>query len=367
MPGYGSRGYQGRGQPSGGDIGRGSQPNRPSTSSNRQPGISTSNKVTSRKKEIDQIIKTQQDEKIDTWVPTKEIIPKEIDHGFDTIAQNQAYQDSLDRQKKMKKAIAMAYSTQQAGRGSTDPNDPDYNPNATAKEVSQFHNLTNAQKQFLIDSGFAAAESEGILGGTMGAELVMNDLKKQLQSATTNKEWQDAAAKINQLSGNKTAWMYDDPKYWSQEQKDWMQSKKLYDPAKGSALGYDPSAVYSWSDVESNPYLYKAHQELGSKDLTPDKYTDYMETIGAFGHMGTAPGGTGGGGGGGGGGYGGGGGGGDGYGFSGFGQDQMPQGYQRGQVGPGSLQEQVNQMYLGMSGAGMQKKRGGIVSLLRLR
>ena len=45
MPGYGSRGYQGRGQPSGGDIGRGSQPNRPSTSSNRQPGISTSNKV----------------------------------------------------------------------------------------------------------------------------------------------------------------------------------------------------------------------------------------------------------------------------------------------------------------------------------
>ena len=88
MPGYGSRGYQGRGQPSGGDIGRGSQPNRPSTSSNRQPGISTSNKVTSRKKEIDQIIKTQQDEKIDTWVPTKEIIPKEIDHGFDTKVQN---------------------------------------------------------------------------------------------------------------------------------------------------------------------------------------------------------------------------------------------------------------------------------------
>tara|TARA_R110002020_G_scaffold124774_2_gene281891 strand:- start:861 stop:1961 length:1101 start_codon:yes stop_codon:yes gene_type:complete len=63
---------------------------------------------------------------------------------------------------------------------------------------------------------------------------------------------------------------------------------------------------------------------------------------------------------------GGGGGGGSGYGVSGFGQDQMPQGYQRGQVGPGSLQEQVNQMYLGMSGAGMQKKRGGIVSLLGL-
>jgi hypothetical protein len=32
MPGYGSSGYQGRGRPSGGDIGRGSQPNRPSGS-----------------------------------------------------------------------------------------------------------------------------------------------------------------------------------------------------------------------------------------------------------------------------------------------------------------------------------------------
>ena len=69
-----------------------------------------------------------------------------------------------------------------------------------------------------------------------------------------------------------------------------------------------------------------------------------------------------------GGGYGGGGGGG-GYGFS-MQQDPMAQGYQRGQVGPGTLQEQVNQIYLGMSNLnpapGFQKKRGGIVSLLRL-
>ena len=75
---------------------------------------------------------------------------------------------------------------------------------------------------------------------------------------------------------------------------------------------------------------------------------------------------TGGGGGGGGGGwgsYGGGGGGGGGYGYGGE-QQPPPRGYQRAQVGPGTLQEQVNQAFLGMSG--MQKKRGGIVSLLRL-
>jgi hypothetical protein len=71
-----------------------------------------------------------------------------------------------------------------------------------------------------------------------------------------------------------------------------------------------------------------------------------------------------------GGGYGGGGGsgGGGGYGISGQ-QDQIPQGYQRGQVGPGSLQEQVNQIYLGMSNLnaapGFNKNRGGIVSLVQ--
>ena len=40
MPGYGSRGYQGRGQPSGGDIGRGSQTNN-QTGNNSQSGQST--------------------------------------------------------------------------------------------------------------------------------------------------------------------------------------------------------------------------------------------------------------------------------------------------------------------------------------
>ena len=47
----------------------------------------------------------------------------------------------------------------------------------------------------------------------------------------------------------------------------------------------------------------------------------------------------------------------------------MEQGYQRAKVGPGSLQEQVNQMYLGMgnlnAAPGFNKNRGGIVSLVQ--
>jgi len=68
-------------------------------------------------------------------------------------------------------------------------------------------------------------------------------------------------------------------------------------------------------------------------------------------------------------GYGGGGGGsegGSGYGY-GYGGDDDPlaRGYQRAVFGPGNLQEQVNQNYMRLSG--LQKKRGGIISLLELR
>ena len=64
-------------------------------------------------------------------------------------------------------------------------------------------------------------------------------------------------------------------------------------------------------------------------------------------------------------GYGGGGGGGGGGGY-GYGSDDDPlaRGYQRGKVGPGGLLEAVNQLYFRLSG--MNKKRGGILGLLRL-
>ena len=63
-------------------------------------------------------------------------------------------------------------------------------------------------------------------------------------------------------------------------------------------------------------------------------------------------------------GYGGGGGSG-GYGY-GYGEDEDPmaRGYQRGKVGPGGLLEAVNKLLFRISG--LNKKRGGIVSLLEL-
>ena len=63
-------------------------------------------------------------------------------------------------------------------------------------------------------------------------------------------------------------------------------------------------------------------------------------------------------------GYGGGGGSG-GYGY-GYGEDEdpFPRGYQRGKVGPGGLLEAVNKLLFRLSG--LNKKRGGIVSLLEL-
>tara|TARA_Y100000310_G_C20623914_1_gene784812 strand:- start:78 stop:839 length:762 start_codon:yes stop_codon:yes gene_type:complete len=53
-----------------------------------------------------------------------------------------------------------------------------------------------------------------------------------------------------------------------------------------------------------------------------------------------------------------------GYGYSGD-DDPLARGYQRAKFAPGTLLEQVNQNYMRL--AGLQKKRGGIISLLELR
>ena len=240
-------------------------------------------------------------------------------------AQNQAaneaaYQASLAKQEEMKKAIGLAYNT------------------VGGQQQSNFQNLSNSQKQFLIDSGFAAAESSGVLGGSFGAELVSNQLKQDLANATNEQEFNEAIAALDKLAG-------------SQGVTDQMYQMGLLNP--------DKSAVYSFGDVESNPYLYQAYQNMASKNLTPSQYTDYMDNISAFGHMGTKLGGTGSGGFGGYGGYGSGGGGGGGGYYYGAGMQGQPR--QRGQVGPGNLQEQVNQAFLS---GGKPFAKGGIVSLV---
>ena len=234
-----------------------------------------------------------------------------------------AYQESLKRQADMRRAIDMAYGTKRLSPEEQKAYDeetlklleagvPDVGIGKRSiidESPSTFHTLTDKQKQFLIDSGFAKAESSGVLGGTMGAELAENLRKKEL------------------------------------------------------GLDYDRSAVYSWSDVENDDYLKNAFYDMQSSNLTPGQYTDYMDRITAFGHMGTPPSG-----GGGYGGYGSGGGGGGGSGGGGgYGYNQYPQqGIQQAPgVNPGNLQETVSQGFLGGMGA-PRFSRGGIVSLLRL-
>ena len=232
---------------------------------------------------------------------------------------NQAFAASQERQEQMQKARDMAYNT------------------VGGQQQSNFQNLSDSQKQQLIDSGFAAAESEGILGGTFGAELVSNRIKQQIQNATTQEELNKAFAAMDRLTGSQTV-------------TDYMGEMGL--------LSFDPSAVFSFGDVESNPQLYQAYQDMASKNLTPQQYTKYMNQIPAFGHQ-RMSGGIGGGGGfnyG----YGSGSGGGGGFGYNmNMGMQGQPR--HRAQVGPGSLQEQVNQAFLS---GGKPFAKGGIVSLV---
>ena len=233
---------------------------------------------------------------------------------------NQAFAASQERQEQMQKARDMAYNT------------------VDGQQQSNFQNLSDSQKQQLIDSGFAAAESEGILGGTFGAELVSNRIKQQIQNATTQEEFDAAFAAMDRLTGSQTA-------------TDYMGAMGL--------LSFDPSAVFSFGDVEKKPQLYQAYQDMASKNLTPQQYTKYMNQIPAFGHQ-RMSGGIGGGGGGFNYGYGSGSGGGGGFGYNmNMGMQGQPK--QRAQIGPGGLQEQVNQAFLS---GGKPFAKGGIVSLV---
>jgi len=241
----------------------------------------------------------------------------------------QQKRDIINKQKQaeMAKAQKLAYSTQTIG--------------GVSKQVSNFHNLTDSQLQFLIDSGFAASEASGVLGGVSGMEAEMNKLKK-LALTGNKQEREDAYRALDRLN----------------------KGEKITDYQLKS-FGYDPSGMRTWGDVESDPYLYKAHSDLLSSDLTPDKYRDYMKKISSFGHGFPTAGGDGGGGWGSygyGGGYGGGGGGGGG------GYYDSPAGMPRGN--PNELwgaQNPLQQMMISLHGGqGFQQgfARGGIVSLV---
>jgi len=254
-----------------------------------------------------------------------------------------AYTAAKEKQKAMQRAIALAYNVNK---------DDGSNRSTTDQSTSNFQNLTDAEKQILIDSGFAAAESSGVLGGTMGAELVTNQLKKQLAEATTDDEANVILGKLQQL-GFSNVTQYDP----------FNAGDTAYDPDNlyNVGLGYDQSAVYDFNTLK--PYERNAFYDMQSPNLTTKAYTNYMNKFPAFGH--SRQGGIGFYGGGGGGGYGGGGGGGDG-GSSGGSPSRggMPQGNPNDMFGAMSPLQQAMINTNAAKSFSQGYKRGGIVTLV---
>ena len=123
--------------------------------------------------------------------------------------------------------------------------------------------------------------------------------------------------------------------------------------AFGGYGGYDTPSGYLWDSLQGLSEDDKNRMWRLGEFPSPSSSSTYYGGGGGSGGYGYGYGYGGGGGGGGGGGYG--------YGSD---DDPLARGYQRGKVGPGGLLEAVNQLYLRLSG--MNKKRGGIIGLLRL-
>ena len=336
-----------------------------SSSSKRKSSQSTGsphgdgNKVTSNKKKIDQNIKFKQEinkgtrtSSFDTQVGLPPPINRDNEkddtgaaeavkqfqvktkHGtFANQAAANAYQASLKEQERMKEAIAFMESQKSNQSGQINLN-----------------NIDDKKLEEIAKTGLFAMEASGDLGGTFGAEIEANKLKYALANAQTNEEAAAIRATMEKMG------------YFNISQYDPFTSEGEPNPNYNPNLGYDPTGMLSFGDVESDPNLKFSYYGLQNKNASADQIRQFLPNV--YGYKGSGLGGLGGGGGG----YGGygGGGGGSGGGQGGYIYDMdggFPQTYQRGQVGPGSLQEQVNQAYLS---GGKGFARGGIVSLLRL-
>ena len=280
---------------------------------------------------------------LNTMMPGGNITYREMNKG----RAKTAYDASKKKQEAMQQAIALAYNVNK---------DDGSNRSTIDQSTSNFQNLDNDQKQQLIDSGFAAAESNGVLGGTFGAEIEMNKLKERLANAKTKGEKNDALAALDRLNANLNT-NFNDPFGATNMQ------------GSMGLLNFDPSAVYSFgSDIDrqegQGTYLKDAFYDMQSPNLTTKAYTNYMNHIDAFGH--SRQGGIGFYGGGGGGGYGGGGGGGDG-GSSGGPPPRggMPQGNPNDMFGSMSPLQQAMINTNAAKGFSQGYSRGGIVSLVK--
>ncbi len=250
-------------------------------------------------------------------------------------AQNQAaneaaYQASLAKQEELRKAIAFMNSQKSNESGQIN-----------------LSNIDNKKLEEIAKTGLFAMEASGDLGGTFGAEIEANKLKYALANAQTNEEAAAIRATMEKMG------------YSNVSQYDPFTSEGESNPNYNPNLGFDPTGVLSFGDVESDPNLKFSYYGLQNKNASADQIRQFLPNVYGYKSSGLGSGGFGGGYGGYGSGGGGDGGGGGGY-YYGTGGG-LPQTYQRGQVGPGNLQEQVNQAFLS---GGKPFAKGGIVSLV---
>tara|TARA_R110002096_G_scaffold4200_1_gene19817 strand:+ start:2208 stop:3365 length:1158 start_codon:yes stop_codon:yes gene_type:complete len=286
-----------------------------------------------------------------------------------------AYETSLKEQERIRQAIDL----QRVTGGNVNP---------------RTGGLTDKELEFMRDQGLFAMESSGAMDN-FGLEVESNRLKKIINEGGAG--YKEALAELTRLHGGNEELAKINAlgiqKYIDRKTKgnpdamtDILTGKgieglspdffktfagqtggvdigrdKLGDYISGGALGYDEFGTTSFNDADEQ--FRNDFYTLQNKKAPVDAaYRNLLQN--RLGYSNTPSinyGGYGGGGG-----YGRGGGGGSGGGQGGYIYDMgggFPQTYQRGQVGPGSLQEQVNQAYLS---GGKGFARGGIVSLLRL-
>ncbi len=248
------------------------------------------------------------------------------------VANEAAYNVAKEKQKELAKAIAFMNSQKK------DQNDQ-----------INLYDIDDRKLEEIAKTGLFAMEASGDLGGTFGAEIEANKLKYALANAQTDKEAAAIRATMEKMG------------YSNVSQYDPFTPDGQVNPNYNSNLGYDPTGILSFGEVESNDDLYDAYKGLQNKNASAAQLKTFLPSVYGYKSAGLGSGGFGGGYGG--YGSGGGGGGGDSYGGGGDGRG-MPQGNPNDMFGAMSPLQQAMINTNAAKGFSQGYKRGGIVTLV---
>ena len=285
-------------------------------------GDNTSDIVT-----VDEIIDTPPfvydlDEEKEDWLGGKLLTPEMTNEEIASYSPGQRYNPETRR-------IESSYDVYQQDAISKSQ----ANYNLYGNDLSKWPEAAKLQAK---QSGFFGAQAEGMLGGVTGYEQEVNALKKIINEG--GQGYQEALKSLAYLSGTRGAptWTpsgemspgavtpneelakmsalgiqkylerktkgnpkaiediltgktqieglenFDFDKFAAQTGGLELATDEYGKYLKGDALGYDPSGVYTWGDVESDPWLKEAYYGLTTGDPTqiPDHlYDRYLKEI----------------------------------------------------------------------------------------